>query len=78
MYKRQVFIWEAFLTDFLGGIRFLSVREYTLATIRGIDDEQLLGAGVQLTAGQALVGATVVMVLFLTLTVRRLSRMDVP
>ena len=73
-----VFVWEAFLTDFLGGIRFLSVREYTLATIHGIDDERLLDAGVQLTAGQAFAGVAVVAVLFLFLTVRRLGRMDVP
>lgn len=73
-----VFVWEAFLTDFLGGIRFLSVRQYTLAIVHGLDGERLADAGVELSLGGGLFGAAVVFAVFLVLTVRRLTSMDVP
>ncbi len=73
-----VFVWEAFLTDFLGGIRFLSVRQYTLAIVHGLDGERLADAGVELSLGGGLIGAAVVFAAFLVLTVRRLTSMDVP
>src|SRR5262245_38374765 len=36
-----VFIWEAALAAYLDGIRFLSVRRYTLALVHGLDAERL-------------------------------------
>ena len=74
-----VFLWEGLLSSFLGGIRYLSVRGYTLAVMHGIDEEALEaleGQAIEFPA--ALVGAAAVTVVFLWLTVRRLRRMDVP
>ena len=34
-----VFIWEASLAAYLDGIRFLSVRQFTLALISGLDGD---------------------------------------
>ena len=65
-------------TTFLGGVRYLSVRGYTLALLHGFDGEvfDTLGSrAIELPA--ALVGAGVVTFLFFWLTVRRLRRMDV-
>lgn len=73
-----VFVWEAVLSSMLGGSRFLSVRQYALATVHGLDEERLRDAMVQLTLAQGLVGAAAAVAVFLLLTVRRLGRMDVP
>jgi len=72
-----VFLWEGLLTSFLGGIRYLSVRAYTLAIMRGIDGDSFEALEtIQLPA--AVGGALLVAVVFLFLTVRRLEQMDVP
>ena len=74
-----VFLWEGLLTSFLGGIRYLSVRGYTLGILHGIDDqsfETLSERVIEFPA--AVVGAVVVSVGFFLLTVRRLRTMDVP
>ena len=73
-----VFVWEAFLADFLGGIRFLSVHQYTLAVVHGLDGSRLRDANVELGLVGGLIGAALVVAIFLFLTVRRLERMDVP
>ena len=74
-----VFLWEGLLTSFFPGIRYLSVRGYTIAIMYGIAEDGLetLGNGsIQFPA--AIVGAVGVTVLFIWLTTRRLRRMDVP
>lgn len=74
-----VFIWEGLLTEFLGGIRFVSVRGYVLATLNGMDSETfgiLASKSIDLYA--ALIGGALVALVFFFLTVRRLNRMDVP
>jgi hypothetical protein len=38
-----VFVWEAALAAYLDGIRFLSVRRFALAIVRGLDDGRLSG-----------------------------------
>ena len=73
-----VFVWEATLAAYLDGVRFVSVRQYALATIRGLDDERLATIDLELGTGAALVGAVVVVVAFALLAVRRLRRMDIP
>lgn len=74
-----VFLWEGVLTTFLGGIRYLSVRGYTLAILNGIDEATFSSLGPRVIEFPvALVGASVVTVLFVWLTARRLRRMDVP
>ena len=74
-----VFVWEALITTFLGGVRYFSVRAYSLAILHGIDDTTfavLEDRVIELPA--AIAGAAIVVVVFFLLTVRRLRRMDVP
>jgi len=72
-----VFVWEAAIVGFLQGVRWLSIRHYTEATIHGFDDIQFAGDTATLTLSQALAAAGIVVVLFVALTLRRLARMDV-
>jgi ABC-2 type transport system permease protein len=72
-----VFVWEAAIVGFLQGVRWLSIRHYTEATIHGFDDIQFAGDTATLTLSQALVAAGIVVALFVALTLRRLTRMDV-
>ena len=74
-----VFLWEGLLSTFIGGVRYLSVRGYTLAIMNGLDEnglETLSDRVIEFPA--ALVGAALVAVAFLLLTVYRLRKMDVP
>ena len=73
-----VFIWEAALAAYLDGIRFLSVRRYTLALIHALDASRLASVDISLGVLTAVVGTTVVLVSFTALAVRKLMRMDVP
>ena len=74
-----VFIWEGLITTFLGGVRYLSVRAYTLAILHGMDGTTFEPLGDRVIEFQAaVVGAIVVTIVFFLLTVRRLRRMDVP
>ena len=73
-----VFIWEGFLSSLLEGVRYLSIRAYTLAILHGIDGESfapLEGRVIELPA--AVIGVAAVTVVFFFLTVRRLRKMDV-
>jgi ABC-type transport system involved in multi-copper enzyme maturation permease subunit len=72
-------LWEGLISSFFGGVRYLSVRGYTLAIMYGIDESGFEALGprvIELPA--ALGGAVGVTVIFFWLTVRRLRRMDVP
>lgn len=71
-------VWEAALSTFLGGTRFLSVRQYTLTVIKGLDEDRLRDSVVELGLIEGLAGAALIISLFVTLTVRRLERMDIP
>ena len=74
-----VFLWEGLLSSFLEGIRYLSVRGYTLAIMHGLDDvtfTDLDDRVIEFEAGLA--GAIAITVVFAWLTVRRLRRMDIP
>ena len=73
-----VFVWEAVLAAYLDGIRFLSVRQFTLALIGGLDSERLDTLDLSLGAGAGAIGAAVVIGVFSALTVRKLVRIDVP
>jgi ABC-2 type transport system permease protein len=73
-----VFIWEAALAAYLDGIRFLSIRRYTLALIGGLDSERLRSLDVALGGVAGAVGAAIVIAGFSALAVRKLVRMDVP
>ena len=74
-----VFLWEGLISSFLGGVRYLSVRGYTLGIMHGLDDksfESLDGRVIEFPA--AIVGAALATGVFFLLTVRHLRRMDVP
>ena len=74
-----VFVWEGLIATFLEGVRYMSVRGYTLAIIHGIDDKSFAtfeDTAIELPA--AIVGAAAVTVVFFGLTVYQLRRMDVP
>ena len=74
-----VFLWEGLLTSFVSGVRYLSVRGYTLGILHGLDEEAFGSIGDRVIEfPAALVGAGAVTALFLWLTVWRLRRMDVP
>ena len=74
-----VFLWEGLISSFLGGVRYLSVRGYTLAILHGVDENsfRVLDQRV-IEFPAAIVGAAAVTLAFFWLTVRRLRRMDVP
>ena len=74
-----VFLWEGLLSTFIGGVRYLSVRGYTLAIMPGLDPDGL-GALEErvIEFPAAVVGAALVCAVFLGLTVWRLRKMDVP
>ena len=71
-----VLLWEALITSFLSGTRYLSIRSYIFGTAYGLNDS--FGEDLTIALTPALVGAALVTVVFFLLTVRRLSRMDVP
>ncbi|MDA1189041.1 MAG: ABC transporter permease [Chloroflexi bacterium] len=74
-----VFVWEGLITSFFQNIQYLSVRGYTMSIMYGLDKtgfESISSQVINLYAG--IVGAAAVTVVFFLLTVRRLSRMDIP
>lgn len=74
-----VFLWEGLMSTFLGGIRYLSVRGYTLAIMHGLDETSFEPLGDRVIGfPAAIVGAVAVTTIFFALTVHRLRRMDVP
>ena len=74
-----VFLWEGLISTFLGGIRYLSVRGYTLAILHGMDDKSFGPLDERVIEfPTAVVGAAATTAAFFWLTVRHLRRMDVP
>lgn len=81
MYYALVYVvlWEGVVSSFLGGIRYLSVRGYTLGLVHGLDERsfrELADRVIEFPA--ALVGVVAVTAGFFLLTVKRLHDMDVP
>lgn len=74
-----VFLWEGLISSFLGGVRYLSVRGYTLGIIYGLDDDGFADLGDRVIEFPvAIAGSVAVTIIFFWLTLRRLRRMDVP
>jgi ABC-2 type transport system permease protein len=73
-----VVIWEAVLAAYLDGIRYLSIRQFTLAIIGWLDSEQLATRDLSLGGAGGAIGAAVVIGVFSVLTARKLARIDVP
>ena len=73
-----VFVWEALVSSFLEGVRYLSVRGYTLAILHGMDEDSFGPLGERVIEfPAAIVGAVAVTAVFFWLMVRRLNQMDV-
>ena len=74
-----VFLWEQFLTRFIRGIRYFSIREYMVSILHGLDEGQFGFFGTRTIEFEAaVVAASIVIIGFLLLTIRRLNRMDIP
>jgi ABC-2 type transport system permease protein len=74
-----VFVWEGLFGTFVNGIRYLSIRQYTLGVVKALDGSRFAGPGQHvLGSAGALVGTLAVVAVFGSLTLRRLRRMDVP
>ncbi len=71
-----VLLWEALITSFLDGARYLSIRSYIFGTAHGLNDTAF-GEELTIELPAALVGAALATIVFFLLTVRRLSRMDI-
>ena len=74
-----VFLWEGVVSTFISGVRYLSVRGYTLAVMHGLDEtglESISDRVIEFPA--AIVGALLVSAVFFWLTIWRLRKMDVP
>ena len=70
-----VLLWEALITSLLSGTRYLSIRSYIFGTAYGLND--VFGEELTIALTPSLVGAALVTLGFLLLTVRRLGRMDI-
>ena len=68
-----VFLWEGIFSGFVSGVRFLSIRHYSIALMHGLDERRFAGSD-NLSFGVAIGASVVVFVLFLLLSVRRLRR----
>ena len=74
-----VMMWEGLLSSLLSGVRYLSVRGYTLAVIRGIDGQSFESLSEEVIEFPAAIGGlAIVTVVSFWLTVYRLRQMDVP
>ncbi len=71
-----VLLWEALITSFLSGTRYLSIRSYIFGTAHGLNDKAF-GEDLTIELPVALVGAALVTVVFFLLASRRLNRMDI-
>ena len=73
-----VFVWEGLFASFVDRIKYLSVREYTLSIVAGIDSSRFTGPDQHVISSTAgIVGAAIVFCLFVLLAVRRIRTMDV-
>ncbi len=72
-----VLLWEALITSFLSGTRYLSVRSYMIGVMHGMEGSPF-SENLAIGMTTALVASGVVTALFFLLSVRRLSTMDVP
>ena len=74
-----VLVWEGLLSTIVSGVRYLSVRGYTLALLHGLDGESFAAFEQRVIEfPAAAVGTGVVIVAFFLLALYRLRTMDVP
>ena len=72
-----IVVWEGLFSRFIYGVRFLSVRGYSLSITHGVD-ERRLPDGDHTALGLSVAVAVAVVAVLFVLCVRRLRTMDVP
>lgn len=72
-----IVVWEGFFSGFVSGVRLLSIRHHAIALMHGLD-ERRFADGDHLGLGLAVATSALVFAGFLSLSIRRLRRMDVP
>lgn len=72
-----VFVWEALVSRFIPGVRFLSVRAYTLGVADGVTDAPARVFEASLSPGPAALLLTTVTVLTTVYAIRRLNAYEV-
>ena len=74
-----VFVWEGLFGTFVNGIKYLSIRQYTLGIAKTVDGTRFSGPDQHvLGSGAAIAASALVFAGFAVLVVRRLKHMDVP
>ena len=73
-----IVLWEGFFSQFVAGVRLLSIRHYAISLMYGLDPRRFEPLDDQLSLWVTIALCVVVFGGFLLLTVRRLRRMDVP
>jgi ABC-type transport system involved in multi-copper enzyme maturation permease subunit len=73
-----VFLWEGLFSQFVAGIRYVSIKQYVAGIIHAIDSERFADSRSLLSPPVAIGMSVAVFVLFTVLSVRRLRTMDVP
>jgi ABC-type transport system involved in multi-copper enzyme maturation permease subunit len=74
-----VFVWEGLFGTFVDGLKYLSVRSYSLSIVDAVDSSRFDDTSQSVIGIEAaVVGAVVVFSVFTFLTIRRLRMMDVP
>lgn len=72
-----IILWEGFFGGFVSGVRYLSIRHYSLGLMHGLDERRFADAN-NLNFEAAIITSIVVIAGFLLLSIRRMRRMDVP
>lgn len=72
-----IVLWEGLLSNFVSGVRLLSIRHYAIALMHGMDERRFATSD-HLSVGAALFVTTLVIGGFLFLSTRQLRKMDVP
>ncbi len=74
-----VFVWEGLFGTFVDGLKYLSIRSYSLSIVDAVDSSRFDDTSQSVIGIEAaVVGAIVVFGVFTFLTIRRLRTMDVP
>jgi ABC-2 type transport system permease protein len=73
-----IVLWEGFFSQFVAGVRLLSIRHYAISLMHGLDARRFAPLDDQLSLWVAIALCVLVFGGFLLLSVRRLRRMDVP
>ena len=72
-----IVLWEGFFARYVAGVRFFSIRYYSIGLMRGFDVRRFVNTD-DLSFVFAIVASIVVLVGFVLLSIRRLRHMDVP